>query len=91
MYGHFKLFLCVETVYNKLNSRTAAAVYDHVAEHKHFAALHSTRHLGPLVFHLCLTHQLDEFLVQAILYERDTARAANAIRLFLKVHPGSTT
>lgn len=68
--------------------RTAAAVYDHVAEHKHFYALYSTRHFGPLVFHLCLTHQLDEFLVYSIL-RNDMASAANAVRLFMKVHSDS--
>jgi hypothetical protein len=67
--------------------RTTAAVFDHVAEHKQFESLYSTRHFGPLVFHLCLTQQLDEFLVYSILKD-DLQSAANAVRVFLKVHTG---
>jgi hypothetical protein len=76
-------------VYNSIFEpiRTTAAVFDHVAEHKQFESLYSTRHFGPLVFHLCLTHQLDEFLVYSILKD-DLQSAANAVRVFLKVHTG---
>lgn len=69
--------------------RTAAAVYDHVAEHKQYPVLYSTRHYGPLVFHLCLSHQLDEFIVYTVLHQRDLATAANAVRIFMRVHPDS--
>jgi hypothetical protein len=76
-------------VYNRMFEpiRTTAAVFDHVAEHKQFESLYSTRHFGPLVFHLCLTYQLDEFLVYSVL-KGDLQSAANAVRVFLKVHTG---
>lgn len=61
-------------------------VYEHINKEKHFDALRSTRHFGPMVFHLAWTKNIDNLLCKMI----ETGRiehAAILIRLFHIIHP----
>jgi len=64
--------------------RTAEMVYNHIIETKNFDTLHSTRHYGPLVFHMCCTNQIDEFIIHLIL-KKDLESAANVVEVFVRI------
>jgi len=66
--------------------QTAETVYSHVNESKNFDCLHSTRHYGPMLFHLAWSKQLDECIINLIRKD-DLADAAKAIALYLIIHP----
>jgi len=70
--------------------RTCQTVYEHINEHRHFDTLHSTRHYGPMVFNLCWNKQLDDLLAHLIWNDR-LDEAADAIKVYSKVHPESKT
>ncbi|KAK2581367.1 hypothetical protein KPH14_005061 [Odynerus spinipes] len=61
-------------------------VYQRVNEKKHFESLRSTRHFGPLVFHLAWNKQIDNLLCDIIESEK-IDEAVVLIRLFHKIHP----
>jgi len=65
--------------------RTAEMVYNHINENKQFSVLHSTRHYGPLVFYLCWTHQIDEFIIHQIL-SKEIDGAADTVKLYQKIN-----
>lgn len=61
-------------------------VYEHINREKHFDILRSTRHFGPMVFHLAWTKNIDNLLHEMI----ETGRikhAAILIRLFHLIYP----
>lgn len=61
-------------------------VYEHINFEKHFQALRSTRHFGPMVFHLAWTSNIDNLLCEMI----ETDRMSDAIlliRLYHKINP----
>jgi small subunit ribosomal protein S22 len=61
-------------------------VYEYINREKHFDILRSTRHFGPMVFHLVWTSNIDNLLCEMI----ETSRikdAALLIRLYHKIHP----
>jgi len=66
--------------------QTAQAVYEHVNENKHFDVLHSTRHYGPMLFHLAWTKRLDECIIHLIRRD-EISDAANLVALYLIIHP----
>jgi len=66
--------------------QTAHAVYDHVNENNNFECLHSTRHYGPMLFHLAWTKQLDECIIHLIRKD-ELGDAAKAVALYLIIHP----
>ena len=83
--------------------RTCDAVFNHISEHKHFDLLHSTkyvssvrviithdlpRHYGPMIFHLCWTKALDDFLAHLVWSGRLEAAVA-AVRVYTKIHSES--
>lgn len=69
--------------------RTAETVYNYINQKKTFNALHSTRHFGPMVFYLCWSNQIDEFIVHQIL-NQNLAGAAEAVKLYTKLHQDAT-
>lgn len=63
-------------------------VYEYINREKHFDTLRSTRHFGPMVFHLVWTSNIDNLLCEMI----ETSRikdAALLIRLYHKIHPAA--
>ncbi|XP_020300293.1 28S ribosomal protein S22, mitochondrial [Pseudomyrmex gracilis] len=61
-------------------------VYEYVNLEKDFDILRSTRHFGPMVFHLVWTSNIDNLLCEMI----ETSRIKDAvllIRLYYKIHP----
>lgn len=61
-------------------------VYEHINREKHFDILRSTRHFGPMVFHLAWTKNIDNLLGEMI----ETGRikhAAIVIRLLHLMYP----
>jgi len=68
--------------------RVAETVYQHIHDNRNFDSLQSTRHYGPMIFHLSWTKQLDEFIVYLIQNDR-LNDAADAVRLHMKVNPDS--
>lgn len=61
-------------------------VYEHINKEKHFDYLRSTRHFGPMVFHLAWTKNIDNLLCEMI----ETGRikdAAILIRLYHTIYP----
>merc|ERR1719268_316640 len=70
--------------------RTCNTVYDHINEFKHYDAIYSTRHYGPMIFYLCFTKQMDEFLSHLIWNGR-IAESIDSIKLFTKIHPDCKT
>ncbi|XP_071639587.1 small ribosomal subunit protein mS22 [Temnothorax longispinosus] len=61
-------------------------VYEHINAEKHFDILRSTRHFGPMVFHLVWTSNIDNLLLEMI----ETGRVKDAallIRLYHMIHP----
>jgi len=70
--------------------RTCNTVYAHINEHRHFDALHSTRHYGPMLFNFCWNKQLDEILAHLVWNDR-LGEAVDAIKLYKKVHPDCKT
>jgi len=62
------------------------AVYERINFEKHFDTLRSTRHFGPMVFHLVWMNNIDNLLCEMI----ETGRMKHAvllIRLYHKIHP----
>ncbi len=53
------LVFCKHSIISK-HIRTAELVYNHINEHKHFHALESSRHFGPMVFYLCWNRQVQK-------------------------------
>ncbi len=51
---------CKHSIISKHFIRTAELVYNHINEHKHFHALESSRHFGPMVFFLCWNRQVQK-------------------------------
>jgi len=70
--------------------QTCETVYEHINEHRHFDALHSTRHYGPMVFSFCWNKQLDELLAHLIWNDR-LEEAVDAIKVYIKIHPECKT
>ncbi|EZA55913.1 28S ribosomal protein S22, mitochondrial [Ooceraea biroi] len=62
------------------------AVYERINLEKHFEALRSTRHFGPMVFHLVWTSNIDNLLCEMIETDR-MEDAVLLIRLYHKIHP----
>lgn len=61
-------------------------VYEHINREKHFDYLRSTRHFGPMVFHLAWTKNIDNLLCEMI----ETSRIKDAvilIRLYHTIYP----
>lgn len=61
-------------------------VYEYINKEKHYNILRSTRHFGPMVFHLIWTSNIDDLLCEMI----ETSRIKDAtllIRLYHKIHP----
>ncbi|CAL1679384.1 unnamed protein product [Lasius platythorax] len=61
-------------------------VYEHIDRERHFDNLRSTRHFGPMVFHLVWTKNIDNLLCEMI----ETGRikhAAILIRLYHTIYP----
>ncbi|KAL0105642.1 hypothetical protein PUN28_015853 [Cardiocondyla obscurior] len=61
-------------------------VYEHINVEKHFDFLRSTRHFGPMVFHLVWTNNIDHLLHEMI----ETSRISDAallIRLYHVIYP----
>jgi len=61
-------------------------IYEHINAEKHFDILRSTRHFGPMVFHLVWTSNIDNLLCEMI----ETSRikdAALLVRLYHMIHP----
>lgn len=61
-------------------------VYEHINAEKHFDSLRSTRHFGPMVFHLVWTNNIETLLCELI----ETGRikdAAILVRLYHMIHP----
>lgn len=61
-------------------------VYEHINAERRFDTLRSTRHFGPMVFHLVWTSNIDSLLCEMI----ETSRikdAALLIRLYHMIHP----
>lgn len=61
-------------------------VYEHVNREKHFDILRSTRHFGPMAFHLAWTRNIDNLLGEMIETDR-IKHAAILIRLLHLIHP----
>lgn len=61
-------------------------VYERINQEKHFDALRSTRHFGPMVFHLVWTSNIENLLCEMIESSR-IKDAALLIRLYHKIHP----
>lgn len=61
-------------------------VYEYINREKHFDTLRSTRHFGPMVFHLIWTNNIDNLLCEMIEIGR-IKDAALLIRLYHKIHP----
>jgi len=61
--------------------RTAELVYNHINEHKHFHALESSRHFGPMVFYLCWNRQIDDLLVHFIM-SKNLENAARTVKIY---------
>jgi len=70
--------------------RTCQTVYEHINENRQFDVLHSTRHYGPMVFNLCWSKQIDDLLAHLIWNDR-IEEAADAINVYVKVHPECKT
>lgn len=66
--------------------RVTETVYSTVNSEKHFDHLRSTRHFGPLVFHLAWTKNMDNLLLENITTER-LEDAVLAIQLYNKINP----
>ncbi|XP_014469578.1 PREDICTED: 28S ribosomal protein S22, mitochondrial [Dinoponera quadriceps] len=65
-------------------------VYERVNLERHFDVLRSTRHFGPMVFHLVWTSNIDNLLHEMI----ESSRIKDAvllIRLYHKIHPTSSS
>lgn len=61
-------------------------VYEYINIEKHFHTLRSTRHFGPMVFHLVWTDNIENLLCEMI--ERSRIKdAVLLIRLYHKIHP----
>ncbi|EFN89057.1 28S ribosomal protein S22, mitochondrial [Harpegnathos saltator] len=68
--------------------RVTREVYERINLEKHFDVLRSTRHFGPMVFHLVWTSNIDNLLCEMI----ENSRIKDAIlliRLYHKIHPTS--
>lgn len=68
----------------------AREVYEHVNLEKQFDVLRSTRHFGPMVFHLVWTSNIENLLCELI----ETRRIEDAVllvRLYHKIHPTSNS
>ncbi|XP_018373518.1 PREDICTED: 28S ribosomal protein S22, mitochondrial [Trachymyrmex cornetzi] len=61
-------------------------VYEHINAERHFDVLRSTRHFGPMVFHLVWTSNIDNLLYEMIETNR-IKDAALLIRLYHMIHP----
>lgn len=65
-------------------------VYERINFEKHFDVLRSTRHFGPMAFHLVWTRNIENLLCEMI----ETCRIKDAvllIRLYHKIHPTSNS
>jgi len=61
-------------------------VYEHINAERRFDVLRSTRHFGPMVFHLVWTSNIDNLLCEMI--ETDRIKdAALLVRLYHMIHP----
>lgn len=61
-------------------------VYDHINEKKHFQALRSTRHFGPMTFYLCWIKNIDDIL-QEFIRTNTIIDAVRLVTLFYKFKP----
>lgn len=66
--------------------RITQQVYEHINVEKHFDILRSTRHFGPMVFHLVWTRNVDNLLCD-IIKNGQIKDAILLIRLYHKIHP----
>lgn len=64
----------------------ARKVYEYINKEKHFDILRSTRHFGPMVFHLVWTSNIESLLCEMIESSR-IKDAALLIHLYHKIHP----
>ncbi|TRY73513.1 hypothetical protein TCAL_01554 [Tigriopus californicus] len=70
--------------------QTAETVYDHINAHAQYDALHSTRHFGPMVFHLVWNCRCDDLLVHFL--EKDKVEEVESLlNLYSRFHPESAT
>ncbi|XP_034938161.1 28S ribosomal protein S22, mitochondrial [Chelonus insularis] len=68
--------------------RVTKTVYDHINEASHFKKLISTRHYGPMVFHLVWRKNIENLLLHNI--KNDIIEdAALLIKLYHKIHPSA--
>ncbi len=70
--------------------RTAEAVYRHVDEGGHYDALLSTRHYGPMVFHLAWERRADDLMAHYLGKGRWEG-AHSLVRVFALLHPESAS
>ncbi|XP_076652150.1 mitochondrial ribosomal protein S22 [Halictus rubicundus] len=68
--------------------RITKTVYEDVNSKRNYEPLRSTRHFGPLVFHLAWEKKIDSLLIDVIHSER-IDEATSLIKLFHIFHPGS--
>jgi len=68
--------------------RTAAAVFNHVNANANFECLWSTRHYGPLVFHLVWEKKCDDLLTH-YLFKRDLHSVSHLLQLYAQFYPAS--
>jgi len=66
--------------------RTAQIVFEHVNANGHFEALWSTRHFGPLVFHLVWEKKVDDLLTH-YLHKRNLKSVNDLLRLYVQFYP----
>ena len=67
---------------------TAQYVYDFIDTMGHFEVLHSTRHYGPMVFHLVWEKRADNLIVY-YLKKLQLEEASKVVHLYKIIHPDS--
>lgn len=70
--------------------QTAETVYEHINAHAQFDALYSTRHFGPMVFHLVWNRRCDDLLVHFLQKDR-VEEVESVLNLYSLFHPDSAT
>ena len=68
--------------------RTTQIVFDHVNENLNFDRLWSSRHYGPLVFHLVWERKVDDILAHYLL-KANLSAISEVLILYAKLHPDS--
>ncbi len=64
-------------------------MFEHVNANGQYNTLHSTRHFGPMVFHLVYHKKCDDLMFHYISRERRLEDAASVVRVYGLAHPDS--